>query len=858
VGRTDRPASLNAARWLAAAAAAALALSLSLAGTGFHLVPLDTGEEWRGITDPPGLLRQLAAVLLSGSLALWLRRRPAGVARALLPLGLAAAPLVPVILGVGDPLLALQGAVLAPLALAASTLAAWEDGRLRRWRPGSGTLFVLAALLYAALGARVPGPAGPQGDEPHYLVMAQSLLSDGDLDLRDEFETREYAAYFPGRLTPHASPASPPDRLYSIHAPGLPLLLLPGFALGGYPGARLLMGLLAAAAAALTHARLLEVTGRPGLALAGWAVLALTPPLPFYAVAIYPEVPAALATALFLGTARRDADSRGVLLAGCAAAALPWLHPRLLPLALLGAGLSAARRGPRPARLLAVSLVVVSLTGLLAYYRAYYGHASLAAAYGPGFATDVRLARIPWGGLALLFDRQFGLLMVSPVWFLALPGAWLLLRRRTGEGLRAVLLGASSFGVGAAFSMWWGGSCPPARFALPALPAAALLAAPALGQRPRLASALGGASAAVVALAAIAPRAIHNRANGQSGLLAFLAPGLRLDALLPSYLLGGPEPLALTALVLAAAAAVWRFGSRGLLGVAAAALVSASWLAGGSLIEPRRAARTLITDWDSDNALGPELDLARIRIPIDLRKPPWQFAPDEIRVSRRLDLPPGRYRVHVEGRAVDALATAHVLRLELTAQGLLLAREHLAEDRPDPSFELTLPVGARRLSLTGYGVQGRSRIDGVSFAPQALVRRSRRALLAWPARRDDDRYRVGSDGVLVTVLDRSTPEAGGFRLQGRVGRFAVEAPAGGRVRVRIVPGSSEPGDRLEWGSQVTRLGSPRALLQLAADAGEPLGPTLVVPVRLRSRNAWIAFEAAATAGSDPPDAAPPR
>ena len=840
MGRVDRPASLSAARLLAASAGAALALSLSLAGTRFHLLSLEGGE-WRGLTDPPGALRQLASVLLGGLLALWLRRRPAATARALLPLALAAAPLLPVIAGVGDPLLALQGAALAPLALAAVSLAAWEDGRPRHLRPGSGTLFVLAALAYAALGARLPGPAGPQGDEPHYLAMAQSLLSDGDLDLTDEFENREYAAFYPGTLTPHASPASPPGRLYSLHAPGLPLLLLPGYALGGYPGARLLMGLLAAAAAALAHARLREVSGSPGLALAGWAVLALTPPLPFYAVAIYPEVPAALATALFLGTTRRDGDPRGVLLAGAAAALLPWLHPRLLPLALVGVGLSAARRGPRWARLAAPALAALSLAALLAYYRALYGAASLAAAYGPGFASDVAVARIPWGGLALLFDRQFGLLMISPVWALALPGAWLLLRRRPGDALRAVLLGGCSFGVGAAFSMWWGGSCPPARFAVPALPAAVLLAAPALARRPRLAAALGGASAALVGLAALAPRAIHNRANGQSGLLAYLAPGLRLDALLPSYVLGGAQPLALSALLALGLAAVWRFGARGLVGVAAAALVSASWLAGGSLVEPRGAGRAFVLDWDRDNVLGPELDLARIRIPLDLREPPWELEPEEIRVSRRLDLPPGRYRLQLEGRAVEALATAHVLRLDLTAQGLLLAREYLAEGRPDPSFELPLPLGARRLTLTARGVQGRSRLAAVSLAPQALVRRSRRGLLPWPTRPDTDRYRVGGDGVFASALDRSALEAGGFRLQGPVGRFAVEAPAGSRVRVSIVPAALAPGDRLEWGSETTRLGAARALLRLPAAAGEPLGSTVVVPVRLRSRNAWIAF-----------------
>jgi hypothetical protein len=139
-------------------------------------------------------------------------------------------------------------------------------------------------------------------------------------------------------------------------------------------------------------------------------------------------------------------------------------------------------------------------------------------------------------------------------------------------------------------------------------------------------------------------------------------------------------------------------------------------------------------------------------------------------------------------------------------------------------------------------VQGSSRLEAAALAPQVLVRRSRRHLLPWPERPDDDRYRVESRGVRVTVLDMSAREGEGFRLGGDTGRFAVEVPAGARVRVRVVPRHVEPGDRLEWGSTATRLGEARSLLRLSADEGEPLGPSVVVPVLLRSRAAWISFE----------------
>ncbi len=61
-------------------------------------------------------------------------------------------------------------------------------------------VIVLASLFLAAawwLSPRIPG-----GDEPHYLVIAQSLLEDGDLRIEDNHQRRDYAAYVEGDLRP--------------------------------------------------------------------------------------------------------------------------------------------------------------------------------------------------------------------------------------------------------------------------------------------------------------------------------------------------------------------------------------------------------------------------------------------------------------------------------------------------------------------------------------------------------------------------------------------------------------------------------------------------------------------------------
>ena len=49
-------------------------------------------------------------------------------------------------------------------------------------------LVALAGQL--AVGMRAAQTSDITGDEPFYLLTTQSLVSDGDLDLRDEYATR--------------------------------------------------------------------------------------------------------------------------------------------------------------------------------------------------------------------------------------------------------------------------------------------------------------------------------------------------------------------------------------------------------------------------------------------------------------------------------------------------------------------------------------------------------------------------------------------------------------------------------------------------------------------------------------------
>ena len=131
--------------------------------------------------------------------------------------------------------------VLAMLAVAATSSALAQrappllralaiDPRQAPWLAGT-----IAACLYIA-GAWAVSPHLPAGDEPHYLVITQSLLRDGDLKVENNYLRREYREFYAGDLQPHYLRRGQNQEIYSVHAPGLPAVVAPVFALFGYPG----------------------------------------------------------------------------------------------------------------------------------------------------------------------------------------------------------------------------------------------------------------------------------------------------------------------------------------------------------------------------------------------------------------------------------------------------------------------------------------------------------------------------------------------------------------------------------------------------------------------------------------------
>jgi hypothetical protein len=384
--------------------------------------------------------------------------------------------------------------------------------------PPARVLFAASALFASAVGLHYVRAVEPSGDEIDYLMMAQSVWREGDLDLRDNFSRGDHLEYLGGYDRMPGGTRRADGRSYPTHSAGLSVLLAPAYALGGRRACVVLLALVAAGLGLLVRDLARRSGADEAAALVAWAAT-VGPPVLYYSAFLYTEVPAAFAIALGL---RLLLFSPGPWAAGAAAlalSALPWLHVRMtLAAAALGAFAVLRLRGrPRLAFLLTAAAMASAYAG---YQYWVFGTLSPLARYA-GTVPPAMARRTPLRTLVGLFvDGSYGLLPYAPVFLLALAGLPFLLGRSRRGRWALALVGLGVLLPVLGWRNWWGFS-PPARFTIPLVPvlavaiAARLTAAPGRG----LARWRWGLVATGVALALLMfaePRAMR-MVNGREG-----------------------------------------------------------------------------------------------------------------------------------------------------------------------------------------------------------------------------------------------------------------------------------------------------------------------------------------------------
>jgi hypothetical protein len=698
----------------------------------------------------------------------------------------------------------------------------------------------LLAFVVFAVSAWQVAPSIPGGDEPHYLVITQSLLLDRDLKIENNHRRGDYQSYFAGALPPHYVQRGRNGEIYSIHAPGLSAVVAPAFAVGGYRGVVLFLVVLAACGSALAwHLGWLATRSMPA-AWFGWAATTCSATAIFHSFTVYPDGLGGVVALTGVWALFRAHDERGDLsiasadstrlapwfLHGAALALLPWMHSRF---ALLAGSLGALvllrlalTKRPMEKAVAFLAAPALSAMAWLAFFVAIYGRPDPSAPYGSS-SRDFSAAFIPGGLAGLLFDERFGLLANAPVLVFAFAGLVWMLRPRRGTvagdsrdiadwrlALELLFVLVPYLLTATSYAMWWAGWSAPARFANPAVFALAIPAAvfwqraTTAGHRSTVVVA-GGALAltvfvSVVLVSVDGGRLAYNTRETTGLLLDWAAPLIALGEGMPVWYRGRElvfvRDLAIWILALAAgyagarAMANWpTLRDRGRYATAVVALFAAAGMAAMTIVWRAHGIDGIV-------AVPSQLALLR-RVAAEPRAVVVQLGPprvlDRATVLSTLDISsevpvarPGAGRSDQPLMSLPSLpAGRYRVRPRLRGPGgwLMIGvgpDQFSLWSAPLPTsgtpIDVELPVNVRALIVRG-DEEARRSVAAISVEPVALTPPSAQ-LTTQVARRA-----VKYPGATVYFLDEGCfPEPDAFWIGGaRQGTLAVQPAGTGRA-----------------------------------------------------------------------------
>ncbi|GEM_PF-2189747 len=307
-------------------------------------------------------------------------------------------------------------------------------------------IFIVLILTYVAVSMPFSSKMCLTGDEPHYLVMARSLLHDGDLDLDNNYRDNSYKSFFPYDITPHYSEKSRKGHCYPRHNIGLPIIMIPFYSVGEKLHMErhfclLLMSILMSLAACNTYGICRKFIEDKKLCFLTVVLSYLSLPLIGYSLQIYPEVPFIL---LLTFTIKAFLDSDiGIFRAlaiGICIGFMPWLHQKFLLVALPFLLLFTFKKDifqNQASRNMLVSSAIVCFILLSFIFNRMYGTFNILIAQ---YDMPFQLKYLIQGLLGWFVDQQHGLFLYTPIYIFIIAGLVMLFREHKLPDRRKLVL----------------------------------------------------------------------------------------------------------------------------------------------------------------------------------------------------------------------------------------------------------------------------------------------------------------------------------------------------------------------------------------------------------------------------------
>ena len=322
-----------------------------------------------------------------------------------------------------------------------------EAGR----RPHLAALLVVVGAFFLATAIVYDARTWPSGDEPHYLVISETLLRYHSFEVARTYDHGDYLGFYSGTLDLSHTATNYQGVPMPVHGVGGPILWLPLFAVAGRLGATLFVAAVSLIVIVEIFKFLEEQRIRRRTALLVAGLFAVATPFFAFAHLVFVDVIGAWAVIHLFRKALKDGELRRSELISCSIllGILPWIHVKFITLEALllvfllakviadgrVMSLSAVARaiGARWSEICWAVVPAAALgLGFEAFTHAMWGSFNPGLVYGL-IDRAVPITANPMRGLIGTFlDQEYGIFISAPLLVLPIPGIILVVRDKAG------------------------------------------------------------------------------------------------------------------------------------------------------------------------------------------------------------------------------------------------------------------------------------------------------------------------------------------------------------------------------------------------------------------------------------------